>query len=232
MPEHPISLNLATIVHRVMTSPRGWRVSQLRDELGIAQRTYRKYRQTLHDDFRPWRRRDGTSALVEVEDGEARYLRLRPPRALGASDPDLECMAAAIHFARSLLSGMDSGPLSHAAELLMSDFRASIRDRDFILNGLLADADRMFVAEGPEVAVSDVIVSGLIRAIANRRFVTVGIGEATTKAAPLTLALRHSGLFCALRIDGEVVEVPVSDITSLELLPEAFDYPPSTQYAP
>lgn len=217
-----------------MTSPRGWRASQLRDELGIAQRTYRKYRQTLQDDFRPWRRRDGTSTLIEVEDGDERYLRLRPPRALSATDPDLEAMAAAVYLARSVLVAMGSEPLRRAAEILLADFRASLRDRDFILNGVLADADRMFVAEAMPVRAEDAVVSNLIRAVANRRVVSVVIdGGEPLRCCPLTLVLRHSGFFCALRVGEEVPEeVMVDSIERVDILAEQFDYPPPTQWSP
>tara|TARA_R110002072_G_scaffold121438_3_gene255242 strand:+ start:4271 stop:4450 length:180 start_codon:yes stop_codon:yes gene_type:complete len=40
-PSRPIALNLATIVHRLLTRPRGWEIEDLRAELEIADRTYR-----------------------------------------------------------------------------------------------------------------------------------------------------------------------------------------------
>ncbi len=232
VPEQPISLNLARIVHRLMTSPRGWRVEQMRGELGIAQRTYRKYRQTLQYDFHPWRRRDGTTALVEVEDGSTRYLRLRPPRALGTTDPDLEAMAAAVHFATSVLFEMGSAPFVRAAELLMADFRASLRDRDFILHGLLADADRMFVAEACPVGAPDPVIANLIRAIANRRYISMTANGASRRVAPLSLILRATGLYCTFSIGGDLSEIRVDQLSAIEILADVFDYPPPSRYSP
>ena len=41
------SANIARILHRLMTSPRGWPIKALKQELGIEARTYRDYRAFL-----------------------------------------------------------------------------------------------------------------------------------------------------------------------------------------
>lgn len=69
------SLNLAMIVLRLVQNPRGWRVDDLCAELEIAPRTYRKYRRTLQDQFRPFFQ-NGTSRVQEVLEPGGRYLRL------------------------------------------------------------------------------------------------------------------------------------------------------------
>ena len=64
-PSKPIALNPATIVHRLLTNARGWEVQDLCDELEIADRTYRKYRQLLQEEFLPLIRR-GKGLVQEV----------------------------------------------------------------------------------------------------------------------------------------------------------------------
>lgn len=223
MPHQPIGLNLARIVHRLMTSHRGWRVSQIRDELNIAERTYRKYRQMLQEEFAPWRRMDGTSALLEVIDGDERYLRLRPPRSIGATDPDLETMAAAVYLARSLLVSLRSAPFRRAAELLVADFHTSLRDRDFLMGSLLDDAQGRFVVEGLTLDARDDVVGNLLRAMTNRRFVTLVISGELRKGAPVSLVVRPTAVVCTLRmIDGED-EVDLSQIEQTIIERETFD---------
>lgn len=224
MPNDPINLNLARIVHRVMISPRGWRVAQMRDELGIAQRTYRKYRQLLQENFHPWLRRDGTSALVEIEDGDERYLRLRPPRVLGSTEPDLELLTAAVFLARSMLMGSGVPALARAAELLTTDFRASLRDRDFLLNGMLAEAERMFVVDAEAVDTSSQVARELIRAVVNRRQVRTRIDGEVVVAAPVTLTLRSHGTYCTFIVDEQPWELRLDEIAELTVLAETFTY--------
>lgn len=72
------ALNLATIVLRLAQHPRGWRVDDLCAELEIKPRTYRKYRQVLQEQFRPFFR-EGVSLVQEVSEPGGRYLRLVEP---------------------------------------------------------------------------------------------------------------------------------------------------------
>ena len=61
----PIALNLACILHHMLIDPRGWRVEALKEEFGIADRTYRKYRGLLSEHFafdKQW-------TCTEVSDG-------------------------------------------------------------------------------------------------------------------------------------------------------------------
>lgn len=75
-PDEPISLNLARIVHRLLTDPAGWRVDLLCEDLGIAERTYRKYRRLLTQDFDPLKHSDGHPMVRQVRDEDGVYLRL------------------------------------------------------------------------------------------------------------------------------------------------------------
>src|SRR5579872_2998547 len=67
-PDDPFSLNLARIVFRLMTSPRGWDVRGLKRELRISDRTYRKYRKTLQDRFVPLFNGKGQTLVREVSE--------------------------------------------------------------------------------------------------------------------------------------------------------------------
>lgn len=235
MSQQPISLNLALIVHRLLTSARGWRVSHLQEELGIAPRTYRKYRRLLQEEFHPLLRRDGTSAVVEVRDGDERYLRLRPPRVIGTADPELERLTAAIYFARSLLESTHAPGLLKAAAVMVSDFHASLKDRDFLINGLLAEADRMFTVRTETIDCADGIVDRLVRAITNRRMVALTFepdGREDVIAAPLTLCISASCLTCIVQVDDGTEEVDVSRLGHVEILDDTFQYPSRHQYMP
>jgi hypothetical protein len=70
--------NISTIVYRLLEAPDGLSVTALQEELGIADRTYRKYRAFLQYDFEPFRDADGNSRLIETGRGDERWLVLRP----------------------------------------------------------------------------------------------------------------------------------------------------------
>lgn len=69
--------NISTIVYRLLDEPEGLSVVALQQELGIADRTYRKYRAFLQYEFEPFQSPDGGSRLVETGRGEERWLVLR-----------------------------------------------------------------------------------------------------------------------------------------------------------
>lgn len=70
--------NIAWLVHELLVVPDGVPVAHVTRELGVADRTYRKYRAFLQYHFEPFQRPDGSSRVVEeVRNGE-RWLVLRP----------------------------------------------------------------------------------------------------------------------------------------------------------
>lgn len=75
-PDHPIALNLARVVHRLLIDPRGWRVDRMMSELGIQPRTYRKYRAMLQDHGDLVVDPSGRWRVQEIREGNAAYLRL------------------------------------------------------------------------------------------------------------------------------------------------------------
>ena len=126
MPENPLGLNLARIVERLTTDPRGWEVEDLRRELGIADRTYRKYKRLLSG-FAPWNHQ-GRTRLEEVEDDGRRWLRLRA--SAEEDDPALDALLArltAFHLARQLFAVVGERelerPLHSALQELFADHR-------------------------------------------------------------------------------------------------------------
>lgn len=229
MPNQPLNLNIARIVHRLITYPRGWRVSQLQQELGIAPRTYRKYRQLLQEDFRPFLRRDGTSMVVEVEDGDERYLRLRPPREIGATDQILECYTAAVYFAHSMLAQTNQPKFQKAADALVADLKAAVRDRNFLFDGVFAHADRMFVAEGGTAPAAD--LGPLVHAVANQKKIELHANGKSATVCPLSLVLRPDGVTVIVMKDGEIERHRVQDV-SVEVLSASFEYPSASRYSP
>ncbi|HOI10535.1 MAG TPA: hypothetical protein PK313_08690, partial [Myxococcota bacterium] len=103
-PGDPLSLNLARIAFRLLTDPRGWRVDDLKATLGIADRTYRKYKALLARHFDPLWDRDGGTLLVEEREGDARWLRLRDSPRPPESEPGFETRVAALELARQAFS--------------------------------------------------------------------------------------------------------------------------------
>lgn len=78
MPNMPINLNLALIVHRLLTDPEGWEVRDLMHTLSISDRTYRKYRKLLKDHLAPRFEHEHGVTLEEVCQKGAQVLRLSP----------------------------------------------------------------------------------------------------------------------------------------------------------
>jgi hypothetical protein len=134
-----MGFNLALIVERVLTHPRGWEVEDLKNELGIADRTYRKYRQLLTEHFQPFQSRNGVSLLQEVEVGSTRYLRLVSIRESGLADADFDARVAAAHLSQRWFDELDGTQLGQAFSDLLDEFQATVRDRSFIRSSVFRD---------------------------------------------------------------------------------------------
>jgi len=76
MQRQPISLNLALIVYRVLTDERGWEVEELKTELDISARTYRKYRKILTESFPPFAQLPEGYTIAEVREEGRIFIRL------------------------------------------------------------------------------------------------------------------------------------------------------------
>lgn len=236
MAKQPISLNLAYIVHRLLTNPRGWRVDDLRRELGIAERTYRKYRRILREEFTPFLGRDGQPVVDEVEDGDTRYLRIVDRDQMGISDPEFEIQAAVVYLARSYIDAVAGPALSDAVELIVSEFERRLRDRPFILRNVLDHVDQMFVFGAPAMdGIEPEIMTLLVRALLHRRVVRIrfdGGDEHTVQ--PLTLALSSDGPVVIARGDHDAACdcYPVDQICEVSVTTDRFEYPSRVSYDP
>src|SRR5690242_14314741 len=124
MPDDTIALNLARIVHRLMTTPRGWEIEDLKRTLGIADRTYRKYAALLRA-FTPFSHR-GESQLQVVTEGESRYLRLASTAAVKVTaSPELMARMSAHQLTLTLLGFLGETDVAKA----LRDSYAELRER-------------------------------------------------------------------------------------------------------
>jgi hypothetical protein len=234
--KQPISLNLAYIVHRLLTNPRGWRVDDLRRELGIAERTYRKYRRILREEFTPFVGRDGQPIVDEVEDGDTRYLRIVDGDQMGISDPDFEIQAAVVYLARSFIESVAGPGLSDAVDLIVGEFERRLRDRPFILRNVLEHVDRMFIfGSAPHDGIDADVMTRLVRSMLHRRIIEVTLEEdGVRRLRPLTLALTGDGPVVVGRpsSDGPCQCYRLETIDHVDITDERFEYPSRVSYDP
>lgn len=245
MPKQPLALNLARIVERLTTDPRGWRVDELRAELGIADRTYRKYKALLIAQFPPWRQ-EGRTRLEEVEEADGRWLRVRPS---GEEDPALEALIerlTAFHLARQLFAIIGEPGLERPVRHALDELIAEHRPRRFAtlaqLEGRMGQI--LFVApDAPkDYAAQTAIVQELLRALVYARRVRMTYGSAslepkTHEVEPLTLAMYRGGLHLFARFPGHqrVYNFVIDRISNVERLlgpGGSFAYPGPDEWSP
>lgn len=242
-PSRPIALNLATLVHRLVTNPRGWEVRALCDELEIADRTYRKYRQLLQEEFFPFIRR-GRSLVQEVHEGDARFLRLEEPSSEPSETAALLQRLTAHHLARRVLGFLGHRSGGEALEAAFEGFwsKSRVGKRFPRVTRLQRDLDRLFhyVPDAPKDYARHEQVLGLVlEALVESRslrmvYESAARGPQEHEIEPLTLALYRSGLHLFARYSGKkrVYNFVVDRIQSVELLERSFDYPSERQYSP
>ncbi|MCA8921618.1 MAG: WYL domain-containing protein [Planctomycetes bacterium] len=239
----PIALNLATIVHRLLTHSRGWRVADLCAELEIADRTYRKYRQLLQEQFFPLID-GGVSQVQEVLDGETRYLRLVRPEQQRPPVAALLLKLTAHQLALRVLTflGQNEGhaALEEAFEAFWSEARAGGGYSQ--LTRIRRDLDRLFhfVPDAPKdyTARADLLATVLEALIDSRRlcmrYTSAAQGAKEHEVEPLTLAMYRGGLHLFARYAGRtrVYNFVVDRIESARLLETVFPYPAPRDYHP
>ena len=242
-PSMPIALNLATIVHRLLTHARGWEVEDLCDELEIADRTYRKYRQLLQEEFLPLIRR-GRGLVQELQDGSTRYLRIVEPAPDGEQVAGVLHRLTAHHLARQVLGFMGQpegrSALDEAFERFWSKTRAGKRFP--VLGRIQRDLNRLFhfVPDAPkDYSAHDEILAIVLESLVCSRqlrmvYESAAQGAKEHTIEPLTLAMYRSGLHLFARYAGHkrVYNFVVDRIAEAELLGVAFDYPPTSAYSP
>lgn len=244
MPEYPISINLARIIHRLLTNHRGWRVEDLQNELDIADRTYRKYRKVLQTQFPPLVGSNGESMVQEVVDGQATYLRLVEIRAEDSPrDPSaFTARVAAMHFSKKLLGFLEDTDVEQAIRDILLDFEQGLNQRPFTLRHILGNVDRLFfqLPDAPkDYSKKGPIISTLLHALIYTRQINIRYSSASFEGMsldlePYTLAVYRSGLYLiAKAVDYEDIRIYAVDrISEAALLDQKFEYPRPFEYSP
>ena len=237
------NINLALIVYRLVSSHRGWRVDDLMHTLEISERTYRKYRLRLQQEFAPLRRSDGQSMIQEVMDGDAKYLRLVDVVERGWSDTDFIARVTALHFAQRLLGFLEGTEVGDAIDGFLSEFEHTMRDRKMLLGDVLHHADRMFyeIPDAPKnYGEKGDMIRAVLRAMLLTKRVEVVYDSASGRGAkgmtlePLTLATHRSALYLIARAKGyEDIRMYAFDrFVSVRENGERFEYPSDVRYHP
>lgn len=245
-PDQPIALNLARILFRLMTDPRGWRVDRLKEELRISDRTFRKYRAVMRDHFEdlfddgPERQ----SLITQVRDGDSRYLRLRDSEEPVEDHPRFFTRIATLQLARKafgFLRGTDVG--EHLEEQYL-DFLSRIGDRTFVFRDLLRDMDRKiffrpwapkdYSGAGQQERLK-IILRGLFYSKRLRLvYDSPKWKDEPSLVEPLTLMLWQSALYLVIRFRGSKKNylLAVDRIREVRVTGEKFRYPSRDIYTP
>jgi len=240
MSSDPISLNLARIVHRLITRRRGWRVDELQQELGIQPRTYRKYRKLLFEEFAAFDDGNGDTLIEEIVDGDFRYLRLRLD-ASAIDGTDLPSQIAAVHFARHMLSFLQRTDIGRAASDLTDDLESHLRDRH-VAHHMLRNLDRLLylVPDAPkDYTTKGLILRKLVSALFLAQKIKITYDAAnstryTRELEPLSLVSWRSGLYLLASMPDEpsVKTYAVDRILAVDRLHALFNYPSPSQFHP
>jgi len=243
MPDHPIALNLARVVLKLVLEPRGWRVDLLQSELGIADRTWRKYRALLTDHFEHRLDPSGRWRIRQIEDGNVSYIRLLP------DDGDLEAQSgfrarlAALWFSRRIFDFVGDGELGEALDEEWADLREGFGDKKFWLgHHMLLNTDRLLhvIADAPkDYRGREDDVATLLSALFYRRKLSFrylradGTGRRQT-VCPLTLVMWRSGLYLVAKHapESKPYVYAVERMEGLERRSARFDYPDPAAYDP
>ncbi|TVQ96097.1 MAG: WYL domain-containing protein [Deltaproteobacteria bacterium] len=242
-PEQPLAFNLARIVHRLLTDPLGWRVDTLKAELGIADRTYRKYRQLLQE-FPAFRRADGATMVEQVDDGHAVWLRLLTPSTQDVREgSSFLGRIAAMYLAQQMFSFLRHTPVGDNLEAFFADLRARTRDGAFVYRDLLINADRMFhlLPHAPkDYSDRSAQLTMLLNALLFRREIRIEYFSASsgTERAhvlePLTLLSWRSALYLIARRPGQkkTRTFAIDRIRAITVRERTFVYPGPDEYDP
>lgn len=222
-------MNYAEIVYRVVTSHRGWRVSELLERFGVAERTYRNYRQTLQQQFLPFIQ-GGKSTLEEVREGDERYLRLVTPDD-EPSAAEVVASAAALRLARKVIGVLKRPELLSALDRAQQ----ALGRKGSKLGSLTRDLDRVlyFVPDAPkDYSAHGEVLQALLEALVDHRRVRLDYETASGDSKqhelePLTLALYRGGLHLFARYPGSerVYNFVVDRVVEATVLDERFRYP-------
>lgn len=239
-PKATKALNLARIVFRLTTDVRGWRVDLLKDELGIADRTYRDYRQALQEDFAELKDKQGRSLVGEVKDGDAVYLRLRETEDPIADESVFVSRMTALEMARQAFGFLEDTDVGRDLSTFRQDVFNRVGDRTYVFRGLLHDIDRklFYLPHAPK----DYHAQGqklreILRALLGSKVlsITYPSGKPGTRLVePLTLIMWRSALYLVVRSHGKKspYTLAVDRMTDVKKTGKGFHYPPRELYSP
>jgi len=229
----PTNVALAKIIYRLLINPRGWRVDDLMGELQIKPRTYRKYRKLMQEYFNYMLDSKGTSKIVEIKDGEAKYLQIAQIKE-GNQDQIIPHVIS-LYLGRSMLEFLKETEIFDYVDDFYKGVIRSAKDKSFIAN-FFQNIDRMLYvmpfAPKDYSAKSDVI-GDLLRGIFYRKKIAMDYCALesdkckTHEVDPYTLLLHKNGLYLIGRITWSTgpVTFAVDRIESVKTLKERFEYP-------
>ena len=244
MPDQPIALNLARILLRILLDPRGWRIDLLQSELGIAERTWRKYRSLLKDHLEHRIDPDGEWHIAEVPEGNARYLRLTADHGELEHREGFRARLAALWLTRKMFEFAGKGELRDAVEDEWTDLREGFGDRQLWLgHHMLRNTDRLlhFVPDAPkDYSGHEQAIATLLRGLFHRRRVRFGYPrgkDGTVRAqvvCPLTVVMWRSALYLvAVHGPGKQPYVYAIDrMVDVGSEGKRFEYPSEGDYHP
>lgn len=242
MSDSPANMNLAKIVHRVIADPKGWRVDDLLNTLGIGERCYRNYRKRLQDHFGPFQSTNGDSCLQEVRLNGVKYLKLVDMPSTQNHEDSFPSRLAALHFAKLLLGFVDETPVGGAFSDILDEFEDRLQDRSFTLNHLMRNVDRIFyqLPDAPkDYSNHGDTIQAIVHGMIFTKKVQVTYESASFDAfdvvlEPYTLAVHRSALYLIARAEGrEDIRIwAVDRIQQFQALDDRFDYPTAGAYSP
>lgn len=237
MPEQPISLNLAAIIYRLLTSPRGWEIEDLQSTLRIEPRTWRKYKQVLREQF-PYAVKDRRLSVREIEDEGKKYLRLEEPE--DGRGQAFVPRVAAHHLVQELVGFLGDTSVAKALRDADREFRSRLPDRRYVRH-VFRNLDRILhcVPDAPkDYSKQAETIELLLQALVYSRRLRVRYGAAAGDTdyvlEPLTLAVYRGGLYLLARFvdHPKIYNMAVDRVRAAALLDEHYDYPPAREYSP
>lgn len=242
MPAAPKSIHFARIMHRLLTSHRGWRKDQMMEEFDIKPRTYRSYRLTLQEHLPELRRPDGSSMIEEVKNGPFVWLRLVEAESASPRQDDYLGRIAALYFAQRLLGFVRGTEIGVALEALLDEFQHRLSDRPFALQHTLANVDRMFFdvpAAPKDYSAKGSVIRSILRGLVYNFWLDV-VYDSTTygpinlRLCPYTLATHASALYLIAKTDKhqDLRYYAVDRIVTVTDTTEKFEYPRRDEYDP
>ncbi len=240
-PESPLALNLAKILLKLITEPRGWRVDELQSQLGIKDRTYRKYRALLQEHFDYLVDSKG-SLVVEAREGEARYLRLRDSEEPVEDHPRFLARVAALEMARQAFAFLAPTGIGEDMNAFQQEFLDRVGERTFVFRQLLKDLDRKVLVApdapkdytGQDRKIATVLHCLMFCKRLQARYESGRAASGPRLIEPLTLMVWRSALYLVVRFKGnkKIYYLAVDRMEDVERTGEVFRYPPLAEYAP